>query len=95
MTRHVVHFSLLAVQNAPWQRTGLFGELPQKISWGGRTGSASPRVKMNGPSGRRSGPLGVCNPNEKQKPPPLPAIHWHWVVGESWEHILAFEMVAH
>ena len=28
--------------------------------------------KWSGPSGHPSGPLGVCNPNEKQKPPPLP-----------------------
>ena len=26
--------------------------------------------KLSGPSGHSPGPLGVCNPNEKQKPPP-------------------------
>ena len=29
--------------------------------------------KQLGPSGHSPGPLGVCNPNEKQKPPPLHA----------------------
>ena len=28
--------------------------------------------KQSGPSGHPTGPLGVCNPNEKQKPPTLP-----------------------
>ena len=27
--------------------------------------------KRSGPSGHPPGPLGVCNPNEKQKPPPV------------------------
>ena len=28
--------------------------------------------KWSGPSGHPPGPLGLCNPNEKRKPPPLP-----------------------
>ena len=34
------------------------------------------RHKWSGPSGHLPGPLGVCNPNEKQKPPPLPVTVW-------------------
>ena len=66
-------FALLAVQNVLWQGTCLFGELPRNISWRGRTGSVSACAQMIGPpgGGHRPGPLGVCNPNEKTKPPPL------------------------
>ena len=78
--RHFYHHTLVffvslsEVENVSWQGTGLFRELPQEISWRGRTGSVSPRAQMIEAPGRHPGPLGVCNPNEKQKPPALTKI---------------------
>ena len=46
------------------------GGLPKKISCGGGQ-VLSLRHKRLGPSTHLVGPLALCNPNEKQKPPPL------------------------
>ena len=70
-------FLLLTLQNAAWQLTNLFrsclktypGEEGQVLSLRGH--------KRSGASGHPSESQGVCNPNEKQKPPPLAAERWN------------------
>ena len=46
-------------------------EMPKALSCSGRPILSLRGQKCSGPSGHTPGPLGACNPNEKQKPPPL------------------------
>ena len=48
-------------------------ELAEKLSRRGRRESVPPWAQTVGPSEHPPGPLDVCNPIEKQKPPPLRA----------------------
>ena len=59
------------MENASWQGTSLFGSYKKKHPEEGGQVLLLRGHKRSGPSGHPPGPLGVCNPNEKQKPPPL------------------------
>ena len=62
---------LLLVQNSSWQGTSRFGSCIKTDPGGGGYVLSLRGHKRSGPSIHPPGPLGVCNPNENQKPPPL------------------------
>ena len=63
-------FSFLAARNISSLGTSPFGNCMKNYHGEGEH-VVTPRAPKVGPSGHPPGPLGLCNPNEKQKPPPL------------------------
>ena len=68
---HAGGFSFVAVRNASSLGTSPFGNCIKNYHGEGEHILSLRRHQRSGPSGHPPGPLGLCNPNEKQKPPPL------------------------
>ena len=71
-------FPFQAVLNASSLGTRLLGNCLRSYLVGGEQVLSLRRHKRSGPSSHLTGPLALCNPNEKQKPPPLILAYVWW-----------------